>query len=73
MTKRECLFLSVETGYLLCDLKELYLYIEELIGRPATTKELVDKKFWDRLKKLNKENLSEIKNLETTGTPLLTK
>ena len=35
MTKREKQVVSAYTGVLMCELEELYEYIEEIIGRPV--------------------------------------
>lgn len=42
MTKREAAIVSAYTGYLIGDFNERHKYIEEIMGRPVFTHELVD-------------------------------
>lgn len=42
MTYKEKIIVSAYTGYLMCDFEDVHAYIEEKLGRPVYTHELVD-------------------------------
>lgn len=60
MTKREKQVVSAYTGFLMCELDELYEYIEEIVGRPVWTHELADKAVQDKIKEKSKEEFLKI-------------
>ena len=60
MTKREKQIVSAYTGVLMCDLDDLYEYIQELLGRPVWTHELADHDVQETIKEKSKAEFLEI-------------
>ena len=56
MTTKEKVIVSLYTGYLMCDLKDLYEYAEKLAGRPVFTHELAE----DRIRNLAREDFLKL-------------
>ena len=60
MTKREKQVVSAYTGVPMCEVDELYEYIQEIIGRPVWTHELANEDTWNEIKEKSKEEFLKI-------------
>ena len=60
MTKREAAIVSAYTGYLIGDFNEMHKYIEEIMGRPVFTHELIDEAISEKIRKKSKKDFRSI-------------
>lgn len=67
MTKRECAIVSAYTGIMCGDFNEFHKYIEEIMKRPVYTHELADKKIWEKIKELSKEDFCNLSKENKNG------
>lgn len=65
MTKYEKIVVSAYTGVLMCDLSDLYEYIEKKLGRPHWTHELASEYVWAEIKEKSKEEFLAICQTES--------
>lgn len=60
MTKREKVVVSAYTGYLLCDMHDVHVYIEEILGRPVFTHELASESIQNEIREKARPDLEAI-------------
>lgn len=60
MTKREAAIVSAYTGFLIGDFGDMAAYIEEKLGRPVMTHEMVDQKVNAQIKEESKKDFIAI-------------
>ena len=61
MTKKEAILLSAYTGYLLVDnIGEVYMFLNDLMGRPVYSHELASEEFMKEVQKRCKSMVMEL-------------
>ena len=60
MTKQEKIIVSAYTGYLMCDISDMYEYIEKKLGRPVWTHELASKEVWAEIREATKSDFLKL-------------
>ena len=60
MTKQEKIIVSAYTGYLMCDISDMYEYIEKKLGRPVWTHELASKEVMAEIREATKSDFLEL-------------
>ena len=60
MTKQEKIIVSAYTGVLMCDLDDVYEYIQKKLGRPVFTHELANKDIQKEIEEKSKEDFLEV-------------
>lgn len=61
MNKREAAIISAYTGVLIGTVDVLHEYIEEIMGRPVFTHELIEEETFNKIKELSKDDFMNIK------------
>lgn len=59
MTRKEAIAISAYTGYCFAPFDEVHQFIEEVLGRPVLTHELVRNDILDDVRKNMKKNLDK--------------
>ena len=59
MTQKEAIAISAYTGYCFAPFDEVHQFIEEILGRPVLTHELVRNDIWDDVRKNMQKNLDK--------------
>lgn len=60
MTNREAAIITAYTGILIGSMSCFHKYAEKKFCRPVFTHEMADKKFWDTLKKMSRQDFMEL-------------
>lgn len=60
MTKQEKIIVSAYTGFLMCDISEMYEYIEKKLGRPIWTHELASEKVLEEIHEATKSDFLKL-------------
>ena len=60
LTKREAAIIAAYTGYLIGEFSEMHKYIEEVMGRPVFTHEMVLNEFMKQLHEKSKQDFVSI-------------
>lgn len=60
MTKQEKIIVSAYTGVLMCDISEMYEYIEKKLGRPVWTHELASEKVLEEIQEATKSDFLKL-------------
>ena len=64
MTRKEAIAISAYTEYCFAPFDEVHQFIEEVLGRPVLTHELVRNDIWDDVRKNMQKNLDEYINID---------
>lgn len=59
MTRKEAIAISAYTGFCFAPFDDVHQFIEEILGRPVLTHELVRNDIWDDVRKSMQKNLDE--------------
>lgn len=59
MTHEEAIAISAYTGYCFAPFDEVHQFIEEILGRPVLTHELVRNDIWNDVRKSMQKNLDK--------------
>ena len=49
MTKREAAIISAYTGFLIGEFQDFHEYVEEILGRPIQTIEMIGEDIWEQI------------------------
>lgn len=59
MTRKEAIAISAYTEYCFAPFDEVHQFIEEILGRPVLTHEMVRNDIWDNVRKSMQKNLDK--------------
>ena len=61
MTKREAAIISAYTGFLIGEFQDFHEYVEEILGRPIQTIEMISEDIWEQF---HEKSLKDFQSIE---------